>query len=341
MKKVWCLLLAAVLTLSLAACGENGAKGNSAIESKGLFVLLPKDAFDLSNEENLSENEAYLIHVYDIMPDSSKNDDMSTFSSDYKVKLNDTNTYESVTPPKGAAMISFFYASHYAADTSIETVLAGGAPIRAISVFRINKQDLSDQATVEFQITGSGIYNTSISFGHEDIVTIDMLDKIFHIEENPSQYQLASTMLWRSQGIKNAVNYLSSNGGLDNSVAVSITLTALELNAMLDMSAGLDSSSNMVYYDFDSDSFLLSAEAAEAVDDTKLDAEEIITAVTSIYPEITDATTTLFAAKNIFAENLRLCSDPSTYTDAALQQLNLALGEIDSSVNEIYGYFTA
>lgn len=340
MKKIGAFILTAVLLLSLTACGGNGGKENSAIESKGLFVFSPKESFDLSKEESLSENEAYLIHVYDILPDSKKNADMSAIPDDYTVKLNDTNTYESVTPPAGAAMKSFLYAAHYAADTSIQTILAGSEPIRAVSVFRVNKQDISDQTTVKFSIQGSGIYNTSMSFGPEDIVTIDMLDKIFHIEEDPSQYQLASTMLWRSQGIKNAVNFLSSNGGLNNDVAVVSALAALEVNTMLNMSAGLDSNSNVVYYDFNEDSLLLSEETIEAAEESKLAAEEIISAVNSVYPEISDTTTTLFDAKAIFEENLRLCSDPSTYTEEALLQLNLAMGEIDSSVNEIFDYFT-
>ncbi len=272
---------------------------------------------------------------------AKENSDMSAYPSDYTVRINDTNTYVSVTPPKGAAMISFAYASHYVFDTSIDTVLAGSAPIRAISVFKINKQDINDQTTIEFEITGSDIYNTSISFKSEDITTIDMLDKIFNIEENPSQYQLASTILWRSQGIKNAVNNLSNSGGLNNSSAVFSTLVALEVNTMLNMSAGLDSNSDLLYYDFTTDSMLMSPDLTEGAEYSKLEVEELVEAVNSVYPEITDATTTLFAAKNIFVENLRLCSNRSTYTDEALQQVNLAIKDMESSINEIFDYFAS
>lgn len=339
MKKRLALLLAAAFLVSLTACGGSSAGEKNAIESKGVFVFSPKESFDLSNEEELSENETYLIHIYDIMPDQNKNADMSSDQEDYIVTLNGTNTYESITASSGAAMTSFTYASHYVMDQKIGTVFAGSAPIRAISVFRINKNDINDHTTMTFKIAGSDIYNSSISFEAEDIVTIDMLDKIFHIEEDPSQYQLASTMLWRSQGIKNAVSYLSGNGGLHNSAAVSQTLIALDINMMLNISAGLDSHAEIVYYDFDTDSML--EDVSEVTNDDRLELAELVSAVNATYPEITDATEALFAAKNIFTENLRLCSDPETYTEEALQQVNLAMGEIDASVNEIYTFFTA
>ena len=342
MRRVLPLILALGLALSLAACGgespQEGARENDAVESKGVFVFSPKEGFDLSGEDNLSENEVYLIHVYDILPDADKNADMSDQAADYTVTLNGTNTYESITASSGPAMISFTYASHYAIDRKIGTVFAGSDPIRAISVFQINRNDLSDNLSASFRIEGSDLYNTTLQADSGDIVTVDMLDKIFNVEDNPAQYQLASTILWRSQGIKNAAAYLSSNGGLGNGAAILQAQTAMNVNVMQYLSAGLDSSSELVFYDFQTDALLLSADG-EAFGSLAL--EDLLQAVDAVYPEISDTAQALFAAKDSFTENLALCSSPDTYTAQALQQLNQATADIDACVQEIFNFFTA
>ena len=125
MKKLLALILSAALALSLVACGGGSGAGDNntssesntdktgCIVSKGLFVLEPKDGFDLTNEENLSPQEIYMIHVYDVIPDSRKNGEMSDMQYDYTVTLNDANTYESRTMAGGAAQISFVTSSNY------------------------------------------------------------------------------------------------------------------------------------------------------------------------------------------------------------------------------------
>ena len=102
----------------------------TAVESKGLFVLDRSSGIDLSQEENLSERETYLIHVYDIIPDDAKNVDMSQFNSDYTVLLNGVNTYESSTTYGGTALNSFLLGSGYQLDREIGTVFAGDDAIR-------------------------------------------------------------------------------------------------------------------------------------------------------------------------------------------------------------------
>lgn len=337
MKKQLGFVIAAAVMVSLVACGGNAGEENSAIESKGVFLLAPDEAFDLSKEKGLSENEAYLIHVYDIIPDAKKNADMSAEQEDYTVTCNGINEYDAVTASSGAAMLSFTYGSGYAIDQKIGTVFAGNQPIRVISVFKVNKNDVTEDAELTFQIAGSALYCATVPCRGEEVVTVSMLDKIFHIEEDPSQYQMASTILWRSQGIKNAVNYLGNHGGLSNGTAVFQTLTALEINTMMYLSAGLDSNSDLVYYHFDADNLSL----VSSTENYGPEPEELLNAVEAVYPEIADQTRALFAAKDVYAENLRLCSDPGTQTDEALQQLNLAGEEILSSVNEIYTFFTA
>ena len=137
MKKWTALLLASAIALSLTACGSGESTESpgsastgtedigTAVESKGLFVLDRSSGIDLSQEENLSERETYLIHVYDIIPDDAKNVDMSQFNSDYTVLLNGVNTYESSTTYGGTALNSFLLGSGYQLDREIGTVFAG------------------------------------------------------------------------------------------------------------------------------------------------------------------------------------------------------------------------
>ena len=365
MKKLLALMLSAALALSLTACGGGGTANTSTpsggteditstdtaserntsktgcIVSKGLFVLEPKDGFDLTNEENLSPQEIYMIHVYDIIPDSQKNGEMSDMQYDYTVTLNNANTYESRTMAGGAAQISFVASSNYTVADDVGTVFAGSDPMRAIAVFRINKNDINENTTVKFTIENSGIFDSSMKFSSNDIRKIDMFDKIFEIEDNPSEYQLASTMFGRAVSINSAVEYLSNNGGLNNNTAVILTLNAVKFAAKMNLSAAWDGDNHLVYYDYDSDTLLLSPESSVSYveNGAELEADKLINAVSNTYPEILNATTTLLTATDIFIEQLEICSNPDTYTDDALQQLNSAIRDINSARNEIYNFF--
>lgn len=354
MKKLLALMLSAALALSLTACGgdnrdttsthtsgESNTGKTGCIVSKGLFVLEPKDGFDLTNEKNLSPQEIYMIHVYDIIPDSQKNGEMSDMQYDYTVTLNDANTYESRTMVGGAAQISFVTSSNYTVADDVGTVFAGSDPIRAIAVFRINKNDINENTTVKFTIENSGIFDSSMKFSSNDIQKIDMLDKIFEIEDNPSEYQLASTIFARAIAINGAVEYLSDNGGLNNNTAVILSLNAVKFAAKMNLSAAWNGDNNLVYYDYDSDTLLLSPESSAAYveNGAELEADELINAVSNTYPEILNATTTLLTAADIFIEQLEICGNPDTYTDEALQQLNSAIKDISFARNEIYNFF--
>ncbi|USF26040.1 hypothetical protein N510_000956 [Firmicutes bacterium ASF500] len=355
MKKALALIIAAALALSLTACGGDSGAGDAStpgesntgntdktgcIVSKGLFVLEPKDGFDLTNEENLSPQEIYMIHVYDIIPDSQKNSEMSLMQYHYTVTLNDANTYESRTMAGGAAQISFVTSSHYTVADDVGTVFAGSDPIRAIAVFRINKNDINENTTVKFTIENSGIFDSSMKFSSNDIQHIDMLDKIFEIEDNPSEYQLASTMFGRAVSINSAVEYLSDHGGLKNDTAVKLTLIAVKCAAKMNLSAAWDGDNNLVYYDYDSDTLLLSPESSVSyVEKAELEADKLINAVSNTYPEVLSATAKLLTAADAFIEQLEICGNPDTYTDDALQQLNSAISNISSARNEIYDFF--
>lgn len=269
-----------------------------------------------------------------------KNDEMSDLNDDYTVTLNGVNTYPSRTMSGGSAQISFVASSHYTVAHKAGTIFAGGDPIRAIAVFRINKNDINENTTVKFTIEGSGIFDSSMKFSSNDIQKIDMLDKIFEIEDNPSEYQLASTIFARAIAINSAIEYLSDNGGLRNSAVMASTIMAVEFAAKMNLSAAWDGNDNLVYYDYDSDALLLSPELSAYVENGRIiEADELINAVSNTYPEILNATTKLLSATDIFLEQLAICGNPDTYTDEALQQLNSAVGDISAARDEIYNFF--
>ena len=107
MKKAVSLMLAAFFLLTLAACGGDSGEGDGqsggaqesqsgAIQSRGLFWLERKDGEEL---DDLTAQETYLIHVYDILPDESQNVEMGVFESNYSMTMNGVNTYEPLYAP--------------------------------------------------------------------------------------------------------------------------------------------------------------------------------------------------------------------------------------------------
>lgn len=249
MKKLLALMLAAALALSLVACGGGGtgdtntpSGGNgdtpsgsgtpsapkqesSPIESKGLFLLERADGVEL---DDLTAQQTYLIHIYDIHPDSAKNVEMSPFRSSYTMTMNGVNEYEALSAPvtysvsktySSPSMVEYFMlASGYAAPPELETVLAGGEAIRAMTVYKINLNDIKDDATAEFMVENCDVYDCELNFTREDIISISRFDDVFQIEDNPTDYQIAAEYFQRVKTICNNMitgtmfNKLHSNG---------------------------------------------------------------------------------------------------------------------------------
>lgn len=248
MKKLLALMLAAALVLSLAACGGGGGTGdtntpsgetgdtpsasgtsgvpeqeNRPIESKGLFLLERADGVEL---DDLTAQQTYLIHVYDIHPDSEKNVEMSPFRSNYTMTMNSVNEYEALSAPvtysitySSPSMVEYFMlASGYAAPPELETILAGGEAIRAMTVYKINLNDIKDDTTATFMVKSCDVYDCEIDFTREDIISISRFDDVFQIEDNPTDYQIAAEYFQRVKTICNNMitgtmfNKLNSNG---------------------------------------------------------------------------------------------------------------------------------
>lgn len=228
MKKLLKMMLTAALTLSLAACGGGDTPGvgsgeiygsgthrtpekrNSLIESKGLFLLEREGGAGL---DDLNAQQTYLIHVYDIHPDSAKNVEMSPFESNYTITMNGVNEYEALYAPVTYKIDStydlpskidyFMLASGYAAPPELDTILAGGEAIRAMSVYKINLNDMKDDTTAAFIVENCDVYDCELNFTRNDIISVSRFDDVFQLEDNPTDYQIAAEYFQRIRVICN------------------------------------------------------------------------------------------------------------------------------------------
>lgn len=216
MKRIAGYFLAGVLAAALTACGGGDTAGGgtpegaaSPVESRGLFLLERTEGEAL---DDLTAQETYLIHVYDLIPDAAKNVEMGGFESSYEMTLNGVNSYEPLYAPvsytvdgmntPGSAQY-FMLASGYAAPPELGTVLAGGEPIRAMSIYKINTHDIQDDTTATFTVTGCDVYDCELQFQREDIVSIRRFDDVFQVEDAPEDRQIAAGYFQRVKTICN------------------------------------------------------------------------------------------------------------------------------------------
>ena len=88
MKRIAGSFLAGVLAAALTACGGGDTAGGgtpegaaSPVESRGLFLLERTEGEAL---DDLTAQETYLIHVYDLIPDAAKNVEMGALRAAMK-----------------------------------------------------------------------------------------------------------------------------------------------------------------------------------------------------------------------------------------------------------------
>lgn len=152
---------------------------------------------------------------------------MGVFESNYSITLNGVNTYEPLYAPVSYSVDSFttpgsaqyfMLASGYAAPPELGTILAGGEPIRAMSIYKINTNDIKEDTTATFTVKNCDVYDCELNFERDDIISIDRFDDVFQIEENPTDYQIAAAYFQRVKTICNNTmtgtlfNKLTSNG---------------------------------------------------------------------------------------------------------------------------------
>lgn len=214
MKKLIALLLALIMALSLCACGGNaGSTGDaensttiqesksdesSRIELKGTFILEPSEQLDLSGE-GLDPVQRYLVIVYDVLSSDSENETLSGRNDSVTVTMNDTNTYDQLSKYDGKVLRGFRENCGYAISTSYETLWGGSDPVRMIAAFAINGNDIKNDCTAKFEFQLSNNLKASIDVVGTDIQTINWLDGIFAVEENPDAYQVAHLVKNRAE----------------------------------------------------------------------------------------------------------------------------------------------
>ena len=159
--------------LLLSACG-GGTDSNASktqIDVKGVFLLEPSDQLNLS-AEGLDTVQRYLFAVYDV--DNSENDsnvDLSGFSDAVEVTLNDTNTYEQCS---GSTLIrNFIDNSGYTTPGECGTLWGGSEPVRMISAFAVNQNDMKDGCTAKLNFNlslnrAAAIYGRGCRDRHSD-----------------------------------------------------------------------------------------------------------------------------------------------------------------------------
>ena len=185
-------LLFAMLLLSACGGGTDSNASKTQIDVKGVFLLEPSDQLNLS-AEGLDTVQRYLFAVYDV--DNSGNDsnvELSGFSDAVEVTLNDTNTYEQCS---GSTLIrNFIDNSGYTTPGECGTLWGGSEPVRMISAFAVNQNDMKDGCTAKLNFNLS--LNAQLRYTAE-------------VEDDPDAWQLVHSVKIRAQICKNSLEAAS------------------------------------------------------------------------------------------------------------------------------------
>ena len=183
-------LLFAMLLLSACGGGTDSNASKTQIDVKGVFLLEPSDQLNLS-AEGLDTVQRYLFAVYDV--DNSGNDsnvEVSGFSDAVEVTLNDTNTYEQCS---GSTLIrNFIDNSGYTTPGECGTLWGGSEPVRMISAFAVNQNDMKDGCTAKLN------FNLSLN-----------AQLRYTVEDDPDAWQLVHSVKIRAQICKNSLEAAS------------------------------------------------------------------------------------------------------------------------------------
>ena len=256
---------------------------------------------------------------------------MGQFSSSYTVTLNGMNTYETINPRGGydllgTAINSFVRASRYAIDRDLGTIYGGDDPIRAISVFRVNRNDITEDTAAAFTISSSGIYDCTLSFQGSEIRTVSCFDDVFALEEEG--YQLAASMYARAKAVKNALLYFQRNGGVEDEVTMMVTTVSLLSASNGELSAALTPDGGQRFLQ-------QNAEGGA----TEIDRAAAAAAVEKFFPEIADQAKVILEQGPVWVEQASLCADSATWTEEnQLAAYNTSIA-LSNAADAIIGFF--
>lgn len=215
MKKRLSLILLFTMFTFLCACGNSSnttssheLNETSSIEVKGLFFLDPAEELDLSTE-GLDPAQRYLLLVYDVVNNSDRNEELSGFADSITLTMNNTNSYEQLFSSEGMVLKSFRENCGYSVSTSYGTLWGGSGSVRMIAAFAVNGNDIKDDCMVDIDFQLSDNIKSNATITAADIQTINLLDDVFAVEDDPEMYQVAHSIKNRAQICKTALETAS------------------------------------------------------------------------------------------------------------------------------------
>lgn len=145
----------------------------------------------------------------DVVNNSDRNEELSGFADSITLTMNNTNSYEQLFSSEGMVLKSFRENCGYSVSTSYGTLWGGSEAIRMIAAFAVNKNDIKDDciAEIDFQLSDNIKGNATITMA--DIQTINLLDGVFVVEDDPEMYQVAHSIKNRAQICKTALETAS------------------------------------------------------------------------------------------------------------------------------------
>lgn len=196
MKKIICLIMSVIISLAcLSGCGS---KKNDVILIKGVYLLNPAPEIEFVNKE-VGNGKQYVIIVYDIDYKGSANQEISGWDDAVELKVNDENEYE-IDIPSYSNLNKFIELSGYKTLDDIDEILGGTQqPIRVVSAFKVNANDIKDGNKFDLKFRLSADISSDVSFEFDYIKEIELFDEIFGVEDNPQSYQVARSVATRAK----------------------------------------------------------------------------------------------------------------------------------------------
>ena len=205
MKKKILITCMFVMMIFSIACGK---EKEHLVDLKGAFVLNPDNVLDLSKED-LEKNQKLLIIVYDVFANGDSNEEINPFQDAVSVECNKTNEYEQLYQYNIKTFDKFVESSGYVYSTDVDTIWGGSEPIRMISVFAINENDLKGEFVAEIKFDLSSNIKDEWKLSNQNIKEISLYDEMFCIVEQEELYQISRSIPARNEMIYQCIQSAS------------------------------------------------------------------------------------------------------------------------------------
>lgn len=217
MKKFLCVILTLVICIGCSSCSTNTTKSvtNDMIDIKGMFFLNPENLEDWDKEE-LDSNVSYFLVVYDLKNTTEKNLELDSWADSITLKLNDINEYEQASAFSGCYLKDFAENAGYKTNLDNVVLYGGSKTTRMFASFKINMNDISENTKGELTFDLCPELEAKIKFDKTSIKTIEVLDEIFHVEDDYSNYQIARSAIKRARYCRTILSSFSSSYGSGN-----------------------------------------------------------------------------------------------------------------------------